>query len=210
MPDAACLTCNELAPILGESGYLGYPTLDQGPAPQDLGEGFEDLPSFGEFYRAFASLHLVSSDLTRYRDFLTKHRGHKMYLSLDDEDVATLPDVFVADREGTAVSKRPDSGTSGAPGHVQGHVVYTCAECDDSRRTPEADSLLPFEPVMLDAAAAGAASRLLSSPEIEGGWTHGLCGVLDPFGELFYGEQDLRAFLDEHLEHGIEAVFEPA
>ncbi len=209
MPDAACLTCNALAPILGESGYLGYPSLDPGPPEQDLGEGFEDMPSFEKLFGAFASLHLVSSDLTHYRAFLARHQGHEMYLSLDDEDPESLPEVFVAEREGTAPDSRPDAQEVPA-GHVRGHVVYGCAQCDTSLRTPEADTLLVFEPVLLGAEAATAASQLLSSPGIESGWTHGLCGVLDPFGELFYGENTLHAFLDEHLEHGIEAHFEPS
>ena len=206
MPDAACLTCQRLAPILGDAGFLGYPSIEEGTVRGKQAAEYAGMPTFGALYRVLASVGLVTSDLTHYHAFLEEHRGHKMYLSLDPDNEDDVPSVFSWDPErDRTVPDRVTLQSTLPAGHANGHVGYQCVSCADAQRTSPRDRLLVFQPYRLEAGTARVVADALSAPELEGPWAYGLTGAIDTFSDFLC---TLPAFLRAHGDHGIEVAFE--
>jgi hypothetical protein len=89
----ACLQCSALAPPLGDSGFLGFPSL-AAEAPGD-----ETMPTFGFLYAGLEAISLLPYNVVRFRDWLGEHSGHRITTLWDLDDSDTWSDTSPADIE---------------------------------------------------------------------------------------------------------------
>ncbi len=194
--NTACVTCREVAPLLGDSGFLGYPSTEHGPhSHEDLGE----IPGFGYFHVGLEGIHLVTAEVSAYMAFLKAHQGHQIHLSLGNGDE---PEGFEEALAAADYSALVAAQESVPPGFSRATMTYACDECGEELVSPE-DTLRTVARAVVPPAAALEAAKWLSAAEMEGDWCHGLMGALDPFGEFMMG---LGAFLNAHAAHGIRAT----
>jgi len=152
-----CLDCKELAPTIGDCGFLGAPTLSAratGLSRWRCPEGVGKVRTFGALYGALEGLGLVPQHLADYRAFLESHDAHELFLYNDHMDERELhPRLPSWNWSGV---KRQAKQTTG----VAGYYVVSCPRCSD-RMTLDWGIWLAREQIELSRPAIDSFFRLL-------------------------------------------------
>jgi hypothetical protein len=197
-----CLDCLELAPDVGDGGYLGAPSLEP-IAMCDLGLG--DMPTFGFLYEPLRALDLQPADLEDFREFLLTHAGHRLRQSADEDppEIAAMDSerrdaqmAAIVDDAEARKTKRAKDRT-----FVEATLKVRCDRCKEVCVSDEPDFLRSFKGARLaPSSIALFLERWPQDPDT--GWNHRVSGIVDPFGPFM---TDLWNFLSIHREHSVAA-----
>jgi len=137
-----CAECRARAPAFGDFGYVGSPSLD-------TGKRRGDLQTFGFIYASLASLQLVTLDLEEFRAFLERHRGHRVKLRAEGEELENGDDAdddVRPPRRRTAASRKTRVS---AREFVHRLYELVCSECDVVYTASESARLRRFAPFVV-------------------------------------------------------------
>jgi hypothetical protein len=223
--DLLCLRCGERAPEVGDFGYIGYPALS---SRKRL---FRTPQNFGYIYDGLASVGLLPLEVEAFRLFLERHRRHRLLPlpGFEDEDDGSL---FALIRMwlsmGTFVLSHPTlvfrRGISGAmellldpedepldpfslvseSDFINARYRMTCAECDRSVATVNADLLRRFEARAVSPTERARFERNVLSLDPDS--IYRATPLVDPYGDL----APFRDFLQHHSAHDVRADLVPA
>jgi hypothetical protein len=211
-----CENCDEEAPMLGDSGYMGYPSLDD--KVPDI-----DVATFGSIYRTLAAVHVITGEVATFYKFLERHKGHRIVTETeygspfedDEEDMDEEDELF--DEDG--FDDEDDDGLEDelededmeedsyeeqektAEDYVRAKYQATCTKCNASFQTKNDDDFVPFDRVVITAKDMKAYQRRVvdvmdeSSYHAEPLWD----------GDL----EDLATFFKKHMKHEVVVELVP-
>jgi len=222
--DLLCLRCGERAPEIGDFGYIGYPTLS---SRKRL---FQTPQNFGYIYDGLAAVGLLPLEVEAFRVFLQRHRWHRLLPlpGFDEEDDGSLLaqarmwlsiGAFVLSHP-TLVFRRGLDGTMeillgpdedplnpfalvAESDFINAHYRMTCAECDRSVATENADQLRRFEPRSITLAERARFERNVLSLDSDS--IYRATPLVDPYGDL----APFHDFLEQHSGHVVRADLVP-
>jgi hypothetical protein len=207
---ATCVTCDVDAPGIGDSGYLGIPSLS---TVVDEHTDPEDLP-FGYLYEPLQAIGLRPRDLEVMNEFLRQHESHHVVAwsnAQDEDDWPPELSRLLSERE-----KRDEA--AGGPRDGKGDVVNVagqapsdwtvgrygvhCIDCRLTHRSEHIETLRSFDCLPLAAEAVKMMLTRWGGLAPDDGWNADLPPVVDPYGEFMEG---LLVFLKQHRLHRVEA-----
>jgi hypothetical protein len=191
-----CIDCRLYAPRLGDSGFLGIPTLRTAdPAPRwRMPTGVSAPVTFGAAHQALAGMGLLLQEVTEYHSFLQAHDPHELFLYNDhmaDSDLHPRLTGWGWDAKATA---RTASG-------IMGHFLLACLACPDTFATSYG-AWHPQAPREVEAEALRSFRRNILQAD-----PSNFCRLhpaLSPDDDL----RRMRRFLKEHKGHPLRSEVE--
>jgi outer membrane protein assembly factor BamB len=140
-----CSTCRMYGPLIGDCGFVGFPSLQ--------GRRRRGYLTFGAIYRSLKAIGAINAEVAAIHGFLAAHDGHVLDMNGDgiDWEPSGLPDDGSEPFEYTGPTE-------------QGRYVVTCSACSSSFESAW-DAFVPFERRLLSPRAIKAALGLL--PHLE-------------------------------------------
>ena len=184
-----CETCKAVAPSLGDSGTIGYPT-----AADVRPESMFDMPTFGYVYSGLAAVALLTKELDDFLSFLMQHRGHRLVQAADGDAESDGWESKGAD------APIPEQSPKGSERYVHARYRASCLTCGEDISSQATDVMREFERRTVSEKSI---SRFLKRVKLD--------------LEIFYRAEPLspkdlrsiRRFFKKHAAHAVEVSLVP-
>jgi hypothetical protein len=214
-----CEDCDEKAPELGDSGFMGYPSLDD--KVTDV-----DVATFGSIYKALAAVHAITGEVDAFHKFLERHRGHNVVTDTedgpafggdddmdemdelyDDDDFEDEDDTgFEEDFEDDDIEETSDESllhrdNGAVDSYVRAKYQATCTQCNVSFLTKHSEDFVPFDRTTITAKAMKMYQRHVVDVMDESSYR------AEP---LYDGDlEELALFFEDHRRHEVVVEIVP-